>query len=106
MSIFHSAAVAKRAVPHILWNQLQLLGFSTDDAQHPATHSRRGSSRNTIGPLMFRQSNELGLITVLHFLFCKIHPDNAVVWFVLPGRVYVGGGGGGGCLALTTAVFV
>ena len=82
MSLFTSAAAARRMIPHILWQQLQLLGYerpaqaTRGDTSTPST---RVPSRTKPGPLMFRQSNEAGLIGVLHFLFASIDPEHTKV---------------------------
>ena len=71
----------------MLWQQLVLLGYTPDGAPVNASGAggagRRASksrpSSRAAGPDMFRQSNEVGLIEVLHFLFTTIDPEHAGV---------------------------
>ena len=85
--MFASASAAKGAVPATLWQQLVLLGYTPDGAPANASGAggagRRASksrpSSRAAGPDMFRQSNEVGLIEVLHFLFTTIDPEHAGV---------------------------
>ena len=83
--LFTVPSDAKSVVPSTLWQQLLLLGFDPErDGNVSTTAAGRARSRSRMssrgpGPDMFRQSNETGLIAVLHFLFSKLSPAYAEV---------------------------